>query len=71
MTEITFIVAVHGQDAAYTARANLPGDERQVIAMGKHRDELIQNIHEALAARFRDAEPEPGVIHLHFVRDSV
>ena len=69
MNEITFIVTVHGQGTGYTARAGSPGDGREIVAAGKHRDELIQNIHEALALRFRDAGPEPGVIHLHFVRD--
>lgn len=69
MNEITFTVSVHRHDAGYTARADSPGDDHQIVARGKHRDELIQNIHEALALRFRDAGPEPGVIHLHFVRD--
>jgi hypothetical protein len=69
MNEITFIVAVHAQDAGYSARAQPPGRTGDIVARGKHRDELIQNIHEALAAGREDARPESCVIHLHFVRD--
>lgn len=69
MNEITFIVAVHGQDAGYTARADLLGEDHPIIARGKHRDELIQNIHAALATDCKDASPASCVIHLHFVRD--
>jgi hypothetical protein len=69
MNEITFIVAVHGQDAGYTTRAGGPDQDHPIIARGKHRDELIQNIHKALAAAPIDATPDSCVIHLHFVRD--
>ena len=69
MNEITFIVAVQAQDAGYTARADCPDQDHPIVARGKHRDELIQNIHKALATGPLDATPESCVIHLHFVRD--
>lgn len=71
MSEITFIITEDDIDGGYTARAHWADGNRDIITEADTRDELIQNIREAIDVTFDEGEPAPQLIHLHFVRDEV
>ena len=68
---ITFIVTEDEIDGGYVAHAHWSDGNRDIITQGEHRDDLIQNVREAIDVSFDKAEKKPEVIHLHFVRDEV
>ena len=70
MTEITFIIEEDPVDGGFVAKAHA-ANNRDIFTEGDSREELIDNIREAIEASFAESEPKPSVIHLHFVRDEV
>jgi predicted RNase H-like HicB family nuclease len=71
MNEITFIIAEDDVDGGFSARAHWPEGNRDIFTEGDTREELIENIREALEVSFDDKQRAPALIHLHFVRDEV
>ena len=66
MQELIFLVE---EDASggYTARALGPS----IFTEADTKDQLLQNIREAIACHFDDPAQAPKMIRLHFVRDEV
>ena len=58
-------------DGGYVAHAHWPDGNRDIITEGDDREQLIENIRDALDASFDDGEDRPKLIHLHYVRDEV
>jgi predicted RNase H-like HicB family nuclease len=71
MREITFIIQEDHADGGLTAHAHWPEGNRDIFTEGSTREELIQNIREAVDASFGEHEIRPTLVHLHFVRDEV
>ena len=71
MNEITFIIADDDVDGGFSARAHWPDGNRDIFTEGDTREELIENIREALELSFDDKQRAPSLIHLDFVRDEV
>jgi predicted RNase H-like HicB family nuclease len=71
MREITFVITEDEVDGGFVARGHWPIGNRDIVTEGDTRDELIENIREAIDASFEEGEPTPDVIHLHYVRDEV
>jgi predicted RNase H-like HicB family nuclease len=71
MSEITFIVTEDDVDGGYNARAHWPDGNRSIFTQGDTREELIENIREAVEVSFDEGEATPDLIHLHYVKDEV
>ena len=71
MKEITFVVTEDEVDGGFVARAHWPHGNRDLVTEGDSREQLLENIREAIDVSFDEGETKPDLIHLHFVRDEV
>lgn len=66
MTELLFIVT-EDTDGGYNARAV----GQSIFTQGETREELLNNIREAVRVHFDTPGQTPKVVHLHYVHDQV
>lgn len=70
-SEITFLITEDEIDGGFNARAHWPDGNRDIFTQGDNRDDLLQNIRDAIDCSFDDHEQKPESIRLHFIRDEV
>lgn len=66
MSELVFLVE-EDLDGGYSARAL----GEAIFTQGNTREELSQNIRDAVQCHFDTPEQTPRILRLHFVRDEV
>jgi predicted RNase H-like HicB family nuclease len=66
MREITFIIVEDESDGGYTARAHWAAGNRDLFTEGDTREELVNNIRQAVEVSFDGNEAKPDLIHLRF-----
>ena len=71
MREIIFIVTEDAVDGGFTAKAHWPDGNRDIFTEADTREQLVDNIREAVDVSFDEHETKPELIHLHVVRDEV
>jgi len=71
MREITFVVTEDETDGGFVARAHCADGNRDLFTQADTREELLQNVREAVEVSFDEREQKPELIHLHFIRDEV
>jgi len=71
MREITFIITEDEHDGGFNARARWAPGNRDIFTQGETREELVENIRDAIEASFDPGDNRPQLVHLHFIRDEV